>query len=115
MAFSLISEEEPANYRRIMDEFTSFMKLAPKTVIIERHLKLYRGLEQSLQQRSHIFFCYFHIQRTLKQQFTVLQGIMQEEYDKISELPVLESEKGLEEYLNCLNNTDFSRVSDPNS
>jgi len=40
---------------------------------------------------------------------------MQEEYDKISELPVLESEKGLEEYLNCLNNTDFSRVSDPNS
>ena len=65
--------------------------LSPKTVIIERQLKLYQALKDTLSPKTEVLFCYYHIVRTLKTQYAFLERDKPEEFKQITDLPMIES------------------------
>jgi hypothetical protein len=65
VAFSFYEREETANFARVLRCFQVYMTQTPKTIIIERQLKLYQALKDEYPQ-TNVLFCYFHILKTLK-------------------------------------------------
>ena len=70
--------------------------ISPQTIIIERQLKLYQALQDTMHS-SNVLFCYFHILRTLKTQYAFLEKDRPEEYKLITDLPVIETAEAFEE------------------
>ena len=61
LGLSLVEKEETNFFNRAVQCFLKhFNGLAPLTVIIERHLKLYNAFKE-LMPESAVLFCYFHI------------------------------------------------------
>ena len=48
---------------------------------------------------TNVLFCYYHILRTLKQQYAFLEKDRPEEYQMIIDLPMIESVSSFEEQL----------------
>ena len=67
VAFAMIEKEETSQFAKVSRLFVKQMGgLSPKTVIIERQLKLYQALKDTLSPKTEVLFCYYHIVRTLK-------------------------------------------------
>ena len=91
IAFAMIEREETAQFARVAKSFLKQMhNVTPQTIIIERQLKLYQALQDTMHN-SNVLFCYFHILRTLKTQYAFLEKDRPEEYKLITDLPVIET------------------------
>lgn len=78
----------------------------PQTVIIERHLKLFSAFREQIPDAA-VLFCYFHIQRTLKQHFNFLEKERPEDLSRIVELPMIENREAFEKQLDEVNSLQF--------
>lgn len=56
---------------------------------------MYQSLKETLPN-TNILFCFFHIQRTFKQQYAFLEKEKPEDYQKIIDLPIIENEDTFE-------------------
>ena len=66
IALAMVEREETAAFARVSKAFLKHMgNVSPQTIIIERQLKLFQALQDTMHS-STVLFCYYHIWRTLK-------------------------------------------------
>ena len=66
VALAMYEREEHQYFARVTQCFMNQMsEIPPKTIIIERQLKLYQALKD-VTPSSDVLFCYYHILKTLK-------------------------------------------------
>ena len=105
---AMIEREETAQFARVSRTFLKNMHgVSPSTIVIERQLKLYQALQDTLPSSS-VLFCYFHILRTLKTQYAFLEKDRPEEYKLITDLPVIESPEAFDEQLSRVESFKYS-------
>lgn len=99
IGMALIEKEETYYFSKMTQSFLKTMNfITPQTIIIERQLKLYSSLKENMSQ-SNILFCFYHIQRTFKQQYAFLEKERPDDFQKIIELPIIENEQAFEQQL----------------
>ena len=74
----------------------------PTTLIIERHLKLYQALKESMPQ-SKILFDYQHIQKMLKTQYQFLEKDRIHDYNIITDLSMIDTKPEFDKYIHIIN------------
>eukprot|EP00347_Sterkiella_histriomuscorum_P012508 403368312 len=108
LGFALIEKEETFYFAKIAQGFLKQMgNKHPQTLIIERQLKLHQAFREQMPQ-TNILFCYFHIQRTFKQQYSFLERENLDQYQKIVELPIIENEQAFDMQLAEVNQYSFA-------
>ncbi|CDW86622.1 far1-related protein [Stylonychia lemnae] len=108
LAIVLIEKEETSYFQRMAQCFLKHMNNSqPETCIIERQLKLYQALNNTMQ-KTKVLFCFHHIQKTFKAQYAFLERERPEDFMKIQELPIIENEQIFEQQIQEVNRFNFA-------
>jgi len=87
----MYEREEAYYFTRVSKCFMDQMDAqAPKTIIIERQLKLHQALKECCPT-SNVLFCYYHILKTLKTQYAFLEREKPDEFKMLTDLPIIDT------------------------
>lgn len=78
----------------------------PDVLIIERHLKLYQALKESMP-KTKILFDYQHIQKMLKTQYQFLEKDRTNDYNMITDLSMIDTKPEFDKYIHIINAVQF--------